>query len=1087
MAINIGHKAISASAGSGKTFQLTHRYIELMAHGVSPARIAAFTFSRKAAGEIFDSVVRYLCEASCSTEEALKTAERIGVQGLSTSDFVRLLRIFINDLNRLYIGTLDSFTVSVLGSFPMELGISAGFQLMEGEGSIAKKAQQEVLGSIFNTRLVDATEQQVFIEAFKQATFGLEEKGLERNLNKYIDKYQRYYQALPVEEAWGGKEKIWPDGSPWLEKLYCVDKAVKEIEKERDNFPEKTRGRWQTFIEAVSIFDSNSPWSRDIEYLFEKLIVEQAGLREGIASVKIGSTECELSPVQCRLVLDLLGYIMKTELDVAMARSRGIFRVLNRYESVYDEMVRRRGRLTFTDAQYLLTGANRYSGGARLSRLMGEQTRLYIDYRLDCKLDHWLLDEFQDTSDLQWEVLSNLVDEVLQDNSGERSLFYVGDVKQAIYGWRGGNALLFGDVLQRYGQRIELVPISKSFRSCQPVIDTVNKVFNDLSQEEFPSKAIDHWQRFWQEHQCQQGQVPETGYAVLLEPESPEGKKKPDENDRHRVVANILKEIEPLKRGLSVAILVRSNEEGKRIVDFLRGECRGMSIVHEGRATIKNSPVVLVLLSLVKFAAHPGDTFAWRHLQMSPLCGYFEKKKRSIGNLSLLAEIQLSGFQRFIHNWGKRLETVQVLDEFGKKRLNDLIDAAVEFDRQGNRDCNDFLRFIDSYSLNEPSAEDAVRVMTIHQSKGLGFDIVIAPELQDKSIAKGDHPGIIMAGNSNEEGAWVLEMPRTIIARNETVLAEELCGYDEKACFESLCVLYVALTRAKQGLYMVTSYPGPNSKMVTSATLLKNQLTGSSEQNSDKKIKMNGEECDCLYEKGEKNWFLESSKEAVAGPPEEWALPEGYWKRDSLRKRLVRISPSELEETERSAGLLFSALSSDSLELGTAVHELFSRLSWVDEIDKEELIQEWREHSLAREQVKQKAIGQIRQTLASEELRRIFTRPAGDVELWREQHFEVVIGEHWVTGVFDRVVITRGADGNPRKAIILDFKSNEISNEASLSNIAERYRPQLSLYGKALSRMLQLDISRIGLCLLFTQPGRIINLAQVVGGDELMV
>jgi ATP-dependent exoDNAse (exonuclease V) beta subunit len=470
---------------------------------------------------------------------------------------------------------------------------------------------------------------------------------------------------------------------------------------------------------------------------------------------------------------------------------------------------------------------------------------------------------------------------------------------------------------------------------------------------------------------------------------------------------------------------------------------------------------------------------------MSPLGGYFEKKKSSRGNLSLqlLAEIQRSGFHRFIYNWGKRLETVQPLDDFGNKRLNDLVDAAVEFDGQGNRDCNTFLRFIDNYKLNEPPAANAVRVMTIHQSKGLGFDIVIAADLQDGSIAKGDHPDIIMAGNSAKEESWVLEMPRKIIAQNDPILAEELRKYDEKACFESLCVLYVALTRARQGLYMVTSFPGPNSSMVTSATLLKNQLAGDPMvKDTDKKIEMNGEECNCLYEKGERNWYLQASRGRVTAQVKERMLPGDFGKRASLRKRLIRVSPSELEETERSAGLLFSALASDSLELGMAVHELFSSLSWVNEIDEERLVQGWRELSSVREQVKQKAIGQFRQTLASEELRRELSRPPGDVELWREKHFEVVLGERWVTGVFDRVVITRGADGKPQKAVILDFKSNDIPDDVLLSDIAERYRPQLSLYGKALSRMLRLDISCIGLRLLFTQPGRIFDLVQAVDG-----
>jgi len=1083
MSIHIGHKAISASAGSGKTFQLTHRFIELIADGIPPDRIAAFTFSRKAAGEIFDSIVKYLCEASLTEKAAVRTAELIGKPDFRRKDFIRLLRRFLSDLHRLYIGTLDSFTVSVLGSFPMELGISSGFKLMEGEGAIARSAQQEVLGSIFNTRYVDAAAQHDFIEAFKQSTFGLEEKGLERNLTIFIDEYQRYYQSLPEKEAWGWKERIWPDGSPWLDKGFSIE-AAGELESQLDSFPDRNRERWQTFIDAVRVFDSNSPWTNDIEYLFKKLIPEIENLRSGSASIKFDHTVSDLSSEQCRLVLELLGHVMKTELRVAMERTQGIYRVLDRYEKVYDKLVRRRGKLSFTDIQYLLTGNNRLSGGARLSRSPGEDARLYIDYRLDSKLDHWLLDEFQDTSDLQWEVLNNLIDEVLQDNSGQRSFFYVGDVKQAIYGWRGGNASLFSQIRERYDTLIELIPISRSFRSCQPIIDTVNKVFSSLPETELPSAAIEQWGKYWQEHQCAKDKVPESGYAVLLEPECPEGKKKPEKRDRYRVVANILNEIEPQERGLSVAVLVRSNKTGREIVDFLREECRGMNIIHEGRATIKNSPVVLLLLSLVKFAAHPGDTLAWRHLQMSPLGRYFQQRnfKRKGFSLQLLAEIQEKGFQKFIRHWGKQLESVQPLDGFGRKRLQEMVDAAVEFEEQESRECNSFIRFIDNYMINEPAVESAVRIMTIHQSKGLGFDIVITPDLQEggnASIAKGVPPDLLQADTSSNSESWVLKMPLQIIAQNDPVLEEELRRYNEKSCFESLCVLYVALTRARQGLYMVTSYPGPNSNMVTAARLLKSQLTGDATvKESRNQIELHGERCNCLFETGEKDWYLKAAGDKGLKTVEQKRLPDDFEHIPSLRRRLIRISPSEMEETERNAGLLFSTVTSDSLELGTAVHELFSRLSWVGEADEEEVIQGWYRTSTSGEQLKQKVIGQIQQVLASEQLRNALSRPPGDVELWREKHFEIVIGDNWVTGIFDRVVITRGADGKIQNAVILDFKSNDISAEMSLSEIAERYRSQLSLYGKALSRILHLDYSQIKLVLLFTKPGRIYELEQ---------
>src|SRR5512136_2223993 len=122
-AAHVGHKAISASAGSGKTFQLAHRYIELMARGVKPDHIIALTFSRKVAGEIFDSIVKYLCQAAASPEAASRMGKLIGKPDTGQSEFLKILRELLESLHRLHIGTLDSFTVGIARAFPMELGI----------------------------------------------------------------------------------------------------------------------------------------------------------------------------------------------------------------------------------------------------------------------------------------------------------------------------------------------------------------------------------------------------------------------------------------------------------------------------------------------------------------------------------------------------------------------------------------------------------------------------------------------------------------------------------------------------------------------------------------------------------------------------------------------------------------------------------------------------------------------------------------------------------------------------------------------------------------------------------------------------
>lgn len=1082
---SIGHVAISASAGSGKTFQLAHRYIGLMAAGVPPDRIIALTFSRKAAGEIFDSVVKYLCDASSSPAQAFRTAELIGRPGrLQQQDFLRLLRDLLSSIHSLHISTLDSFTVGILRSFPMELGIPAAFEIMDNNSAEARAAGRAVLDLIFNHRYVGSQAQQAFLEAFRQATFGQEQKGLEQSLDAFITGCGDLYRLMPGPHTWGQEETIWPRGSPWLEPAGDAAQAAAELRASLVGcgFSDGLRKNLDDIVDFCGSYGQSSRWDEGLcgKTVFQLLAADLQRLDGGEMTLSYYRKEYDLSAGQCRLLSTLLRHAVGTELRATLKRTLGIYQVLHQYEEFYDDLVRRRGKLTFTDAQYLLTSANGYSSGSVLSRMPDRDSRLYIDYRLDCRLDHWLLDEFQDTSDLQWEVLRNLADEILQDGSGGRSFFYVGDVKQAIYGWRGGNARLFGKVLEQYEGHIEQIPLSVSFRSCRPVIDTVNRVFADLPEEQLPAQAVAQWYKIWQEHRCQEDVVPEHGYVALLEPPCDGGEYKPTEEDRYHLVANLLNEIRPLDRGLSVAILVRKNDTGKSIVDQLRAECSGMPIIHEGRAAIKDNPVVSVLLSLVKFAAHPGDTFAWRHLQMSPLNGHFVKHElgREHLPLVLLRDIQTHGFQSFIRTWGARLDAAGQLDDFGGKRLQDLGDAAGEFDRAGGSGCNDFLRFIDSYQLNELAAQNAVRVMTIHQSKGLGFDIVILPDLQSDSIAKASKPGFLVARDAvTDRPLWALKTPPGTIARIDPVLAEQLQMCDDIACFDELCLLYVALTRARQAMYMVTGFPGRSSEMVSAAALLKTRLAGDPRPTGGTSMKIGGEEFTCLYETGDRDWYLKTPPKAEpAGPPERVELPGEYGRYPSLRRRLLGVSPSAIEGREVRADLLFNHVTHESMEMGKAIHELFQGVSWEDEADVEALIEEWQDGSSAPAEIKQRAAAQFRQSMASGEVRQVLSRPEGDVSLWREKHFEIVLEDQWITGVFDRVTIVRGPDGRPLRATILDFKSNEVADDAELAGLTEHYRPQLRLYGKALARMLRIDPSQVTLRLLFTYSGKVATL-----------
>jgi ATP-dependent exoDNAse (exonuclease V) beta subunit len=1072
----IRHEAIFASAGSGKTFQLAHRYIRLLSQGVAPERIVALTFSRKAAGEIFDSIMEHLTRAATSGEAAVRLGNRIGKPEFHPPDAIRLLRGVTDSLHRLHIGTLDSFIVRVIRTFPLELGVEGDVEILDTEGAAARETRRAVLERIFNGRLVDPGAQNEFQQAFKEATFGHEEKGLERLLNDFIEGYREHYQVLPVPEAWGQEEIIWPGGSPWLKSAGDVSVVVGRLRKslEQRGLPDKWMERWGRFLEAAGRYGATSEWTDEIGFLFERLADALPDLTRGSATISTDRRSVELAPDECRMALAVLTHLMGVEIRSALRRSRGIFRVLDQYERQYDFLIRRRGQLTFSDAQYLLTAGNRANGGLQVSRFAGQAGRLYVDYRLDCSLDHWLLDEFQDTSDLQWETLANLADEILQDASGEKSIFFVGDVKQAIYGWRGGNARLFGKIVGRYGSRIEQRSLSTSFRSCACVMETVNRVFDDLSESELPPAVVTEWRAMWQPHRSDAEIAPREGGVALLEPETgPEGDT-PAAEDRYVIAARLLSEIDPVGRGLSAAVLVRTNKSGREVVGVLRRECPGMNIAHEGKASVLDNPVVAVLMALVTFAAHPGDTLAEGIIRMSPLRGVIEKEGPDWETLpmALLKEIAYSGFQSFLGRWGKRLEEVHSLDDFGRQRLEDVLMAAAEFDRRGRRDCNAFLRFVEGWEMNEPASDDAVRVMTIHQSKGLGFDVVILPDLQDRSVLDQDVDLITARHRTTGLPRWALRMPRKVVAESDAALAEERRRRVEDGCLEQLCVLYVAITRARRGLYMITSPPSRRSKSLTFAALLRRQIGRKGTGNGMEIVSIGGRRAACLYEAGTRNWYGNAPRAAARSGPgiPSRAAHEIRWKH-SRTARLILVEPSGQVSIAGSAGRLFSEEGRQSRDLGSAVHEIFRRISWIDETDFDAVIREWEPTATHDLPTKEMAVEHLRNAFSHKAIRDALTRPAGNVELWRERAFDMVLRDQWVSGVFDRVIVVKDGAGRVLRATVQDFKTDGVSDAAAIRTTIDTYRPQMRLYGHALSRMLRLEASRISLQILLTHSG----------------
>lgn len=1080
--------AISASAGTGKTFRLAHRYLGLMAAGVSPDRICALTFSRKAAGEIFDKIVAHLCMAATDGKKRVATGGIIAAEGFcqppdKPESYVDMLRKLLDNEHRLRIGTLDSFILGVVRAFPLELGIPPETEPVDGDGGESMAMRLAIM-----TRLFDPTRGpgagsgwsgSSFLKDFRMACFGQETKTLVSVLDALISEHYGFYRRHNGDKwGWGEGGRIWKPTQQWWDERGGVTVAELPVDLEArlvqafgsGNRPVALAAACARIAEAAASHSADKPWPELNETTLRQLLPLAPQLEPAVLTYygKAYTIPADLWSILQRALRRLIS----VEVARALARTRGLRAVLDRYDQLYADALNKDGRFTFEDLSRLL-GAD----GLSPSRMPDAPDRLFIDYRLDGKLDHWLLDEFQDTSDTQWSALANLIDEVIQDEN--RSFFYVGDVKQSVYGWRGGNHRLFGDVLGQYRKsgkrRIVLESISQCHRSLPAVIATINEVFDELSfwtPSAGPGKgpregAVKAFAHAWHRHESARLDEGD-GFAALLEYAQKTASQPPETGDdessddpaEFEAVVKVLEHVQPVRNGLTAAVLVRSNRDGRACVDVLRRQLPGVPVVHEGKGGIVDNPVVTVMLALVRYAAHPGDSLALRHIQMSPLAGWPELRDPDSLPAEMLRAFSENGFAGTLRQWGERLG---VLDDFGLQRLREFLAAAEEFDATGARDPDAFGDFINSYQVHAGAAEGTVRVMTVHQAKGLGFDLVIVPfNPAARSFEKPGDPELL-AGDT-----WVLDPPcrQALDAAGGPPLgAVEAARAD--ANFAQLCVLYVALTRAQKALYMLIPGKGKSSSTVREADLLRERLATAGPATGPGGLVQ-------LYAAGDDSWFSRTGK-SKAAPPICQRLPV----RVTFAAGVTRREPSKEHEESRAfpAQWLFKTEAGDVRAFGSAIHRLFQKIEWIEESDIDKIVAGYRAEAPLSETILADVEKQFRTCLANSEIRRRLARPAGAAaaEVWREAPFDLVMeteGKRYLmSGRFDRLVVERDAAGRPTRATVFDFKSNRVESEADLEKAADGYAGQMTDYARAAARILGLQAGQVSTVLLFTRAG----------------
>ena len=971
---------ILASAGSGKTFQLGNRVIGLVAQGVGPERIVALTFTRKAAGEFADSVLTKLAEAADDDSKAATLRDDLN---LPDADFNESLEKVARALPSFTLGTMDSFFSKIVRGFQYELGLTGGkFDLLEGPRAAA--IADEMLAGILGDALAGEQGEE-FFHAFRRATIGREDQGVLKALREFVGRWQERYREEAALE-WGPEFLTDCRPADWPQRKSVLASAVL---RHLDGIEYKRRGQREALEKAVRHLENHVIGSGSLSKvpaLLENIFTAVA-TQNGALTVKSYS-EFTIDGPAADALRELVMLAADCELAAALQRTRAVREVVTVFDAHCERRLRRNGKLGFNDVKILM-GEWARGEDARLRREA-------VDFRLDARYDHWLLDEFQDTSHADWSGLLPLIDEAASDDEG--TMFIVGDRKQAIYAWRGGDVGLFDEVKRRYGDGLEIASMEESWRSCPEVLGLVNRVCGDkATMSDLFGDAAERWQ--WTDHVS----------ATPLTKESKRGETRVEVvgkwEERLERLSEILDELGVGKRVMTCGVLLRGNDKVRHVADELRA--RGFDVIEEGRREpAKDNPVGIVISHLLKWLANPADAFAHGVVEMSPLAAALRSTHGEAWWQiweGLTRAISRDGFSKTLGDsiaplWGG-------WSDFGRRRAGDLLAALADLDARGGVSPAEAADWISRLEISQSPGVAAVQVMTIHKAKGLGFDVVVLPEIPDSGLPQAQHFDVA------EGEGWICETPpkwaRGLIP--EMLAAEERWGADQR--YEAFCMLYEALTRAKRGLYVLLEPPA--DKADDNKPSLANWLARSVRSDGAPGV---------VYQSGTPDWpetieMMAPEKPAAPMPKPGPAVP-----------RRGSMTPSGAKAMDKAP-----VHSPTGMRFGSEVHELLEQVAWADETMSAPPATDAGEA--------------VTRLLENPDLREVFHLQGRCIHLLREQAADAILDGRLMSGVIDRLHLHRDASGVVERVEIIDFKTDAVKSPHEL---AARYSGQMAAYRDAM-------------------------------------
>ena len=803
----------NASAGSGKTRTLTKEYLKItLSSPKGFGKILALTFTNKAVGEMKHRILKSLYDfgQTVKIEDAdpmfLELMEEMQLDvGALQKKSKETLKDILHNYAFFDVSTIDKFNHRLIRTFAKDLKLPQHFEVVLDKDLLLHEAVSRVLlkaGSdpLLTKVLIDFALEKIEDDKSWDIALDLINIGnllFQENHTQHLDKFN----DKGIEDFLFLKNAIKKNMASLEAQVKAnASKLLQLIEDHGLAFTDFSRSLFPKFVEKLSSgdfkVDFDTSWRVDFgsKPLYNKSCAQPTKTTiDGLMPQFIASFESLKNDVH------EIGFLRNAYGNIVPLT------VLNTLRLEVKKIQTERDQLSISEFNALI------------SNEIKNQPAPFIYERLGEKYRHYFVDEFQDTSIMQWENLVPLIGHALEsiDDEGQSgSLFLVGDAKQAIYRWRGGRAEQFLDLIANHNNPFvfppKIEPLPKNYRSHEEIIRFNNAFFQATGT--FLNHTT-YSQLFLEGNK--QAINAKKGGLVRLDFIERDGESEKSAAYDQAVLETIARVLAMGYDHGDIGILVRKNADGLVLANTLTQQ--SIPVISTESLLLNSSDKVRFLVDLLQYANQPDDRAASFRI-LTYLSASKPQKHRFIHDHLDQLEILLTNDYAFdlsaLHQCSVYDGLEMAIKQFALAEDTDayiiyFMDAVLGVENKEGSNIQIFLDFWerqkDKLGISAPERTDAVQIMTVHKAKGLEFPIVIFPFANEHIYSRRDKKMWMPVPKENYLGFEELLLnEKKEVARYGTIAAERYLEEEQKMELDAFNLLYVALTRAEKALFILT-------------------------------------------------------------------------------------------------------------------------------------------------------------------------------------------------------------------------------------------------------------------------------------------